>query len=234
MNKKFHWMGVLTFILTLTTLGNATVNADDTSELVVQLINRVGALEEDNRELRGQIDEARHDIKQLTQRFETLNSDLDYRLNSTDKGDLPPALTTSSLTDTTPESETITSDASSEYEHARSLLEQGDYAASEAAFSRFLKAHPKDKNAGAAQYWLGVTFFVRGQHEKAAGSFAKGYKSYPKSSKASHSLLKLAKSLGALDRKADACTTLDQLVKEYPKEHVEEVAREKKKLECKA
>lgn len=94
-------------------------------------------------------------------------------------------------------------------------------------------SHPKDKQAGAAQYWLGVTYFVRGAHEKAVAAFAKGYKNYPKSPKAADNLLKLAKSLAALDRKADACTTLDQLISEHPKSFVKEVGSERKKLNCK-
>ncbi len=127
-----------------------------------------------------------------------------------------------------------TSAPNDKYVKARAFLEQGDYIAAEHAFSSFLKAHPKDDNAGAAQYWLGVTFFVRGDHEKAAGEFARGYKNYPKSKKAPDTLLKLAKSLHSLNRKNDACSALDQLGSQFPKAYVKEVASQRKKWKCPA
>ena len=213
--------------------------AEENPALVVDLINRVGAVETENRELRGQIEEARHEITQLTQRMDTLSADIDYRLNNPDSGAHLPSNPSAAPSSSAPiplgggTSVAPSSSVTEEYEKARALLEQGDYAAAEHAFTAFITAHAKDDLAGAAQYWLGVTFFVRGDHEKAASAFAKGYKTYPKSSKAPDNLLKLAKSLAALDRKADACTALDQLASEHPKAHVSEVSSERKRLGCK-
>jgi|GEM_PF-4757506 len=210
--------------------------AQENSDLVLDLVNRVAALEAEQRDLRGQLDETHHDLSLLQKKMETLNADVDYRLNNTSEvKEEPHALTApESLGE---EEESIASSSHSspeqEYEKARSLLEKGDYDAAEKAFSAFLNAHPKDKQVGAAHYWLGVTYFVRGMHEKAATSFAKGYKNYPKSPKAADSLLKLSKCLVALERKADACATLEQLSTDFPKEHTKEVARERENLKCK-
>ncbi|MBX9786804.1 MAG: tol-pal system protein YbgF [Alphaproteobacteria bacterium] len=237
---------VFTLIFVFTTSSSLKAQEENTS-LVVQLIDRVGNLEEENRNFRGQLEEARHEIDQLTKRMETLSADVDYRLNNAESGGAPagsPSLPSSPSASSEPASSTsssserggVSSSPSSSkdaYEKARNLLEQGDYKAAEHAFSSFVISYPKDEQAGAAQYWYGVTFFARGEHEKAAAAFAKGYKNYPKSPKAPDMLLKLAKSLGALDRKADACTALDQLTSEYPKAHKSEAAAEKKKLECK-
>ncbi|MBX9621480.1 MAG: tol-pal system protein YbgF [Alphaproteobacteria bacterium] len=215
---------------------------EENTSLVVQLIDRVGNLEEENRNFRGQLEEARHEITQLTKRMETLSADVDYRLNNAESGGVSGGAPSSSSSE--PASPTSSSskreDGSSSpsssknaYEKARNLLEQGDYKAAEHAFSSFVISYPKDEQAGAAQYWYGVTFFARGDYEKAATAFAKGYKNYPKSPKAPDMLLKLAKSLGELDRNADACTALDQLISEYPKAHKAEAAAEKKKRKCK-
>jgi len=235
---------MLTFAFAFTAASPLQAQEENPS-LVVQLIDRVGALEEENRNFRGQLEEARHEIDQLTKRMETLSADVDYRLNNADAGaggstgpSAPSAPMSLSSSESTPpsSSEPMSSAPSSSkeaYEKARDLLEQGDYAAAEHAFSAFVISHPKDEQAGAAQYWLGVTFFARGDYEKAASAFAKGYKNYPKSSKAPDMLLKMAKSLGALDRTADACTALDQLTSEYPKAHKSEASAEKKKFGCK-
>ncbi len=226
------YFGLIFILSTTVFFTSPSLYAQENPAQVIELINRVEAVESENRELRGQIEEARHEISQLTQRMETLSTDVDYRLSNPDSS----PLSTSSSTTPPPKEDMGSSTlltVTEEYEKARSLLEQGDYAAAEHAFSAFVAAHGKDDLAGAAQYWLGVTFFVRGEHEKAASTFAKGYKTYPKSSKAPDNLLKLAKSLAALDRKADACTALDQLTSEHPKSHVGEVSSERKKLECK-
>jgi len=124
--------------------------------------------------------------------------------------------------------------AESAYEKARALLEKGDYEAAEKAFSAFVKSHPKDKLAGKGQYWLGVTFYVRGSYEQAAAAFAKGYKTYGKSEKAPDMLFKLAKSLEAMDRKSDACKALSEMQSSHPKVQKGEVEKLVKSLSCKS
>ena len=123
--------------------------------------------------------------------------------------------------------------AENEYEKARALLEKGDYEAAEKAFTAFVKTHPKDKLAGKAQYWLGVTFYVRGSYEQAAAAFAKGYKTYGKSDKAPDMLFKLAKSLEAMDRTSDACKALAEMQSSHPKSQKAEVEKLSKSLSCK-
>lgn len=229
---SFRAMTCFTFIIFFS--NSTPLMAQDNGQLVVDLINRVGAIEAENRELRGQLEEVRHQIDQLTKKMETLSADVDYRLSSPESGGAVP------LSPTTPapmETETPSlggsSSAKDEYEKARSFLEQGDYLAAEHAFSAFVTTYAEDELAGAAQYWLGVTFFVRGDYEKSSAAFAKGYKKYPKSKKAPDMLLKLAKSLESLNRKADACATLDQLSSQYPKALTKDVASERKKMKCK-
>lgn len=234
---------IFTLVFVFTASSSLKAQEENTS-IVVQLIDRVGNLEEENRDFRGQLEEARHEIDQLTKRMETLSADVDYRLNNAESGGVSGEAPSVSPSASEPVSRTSSSSKHEEepsspssskdaYEKARNLLEQGDYKAAEHAFSSFVISHPKDEQAGAAQYWYGVTFFARGDYEKAATAFAKGYKNYPKSPKAPDMLLKLAKSLGELDRNADACTALDQLTSEYPKAHKSEVVAEKKKRKCK-
>jgi tol-pal system protein YbgF len=110
------------------------------------------------------------------------------------------------------------SDASSKqlYETAYGLLLQQDYAAAEAAFDEFLRRYPGDPLAGNAQYWLGETFYVRGNFKSAAGAFLRGYQSYGRSSKAPDSLLKLAMSLDRLGQRDAACSSYGELSVKFP------------------
>lgn len=102
-----------------------------------------------------------------------------------------------------------------DYDHAFKLLSQTDYQGAERALTAFLEQYPSDPLAGNAKYWLGETYYVRGQYAEAAVAFAEGYQSYPDSVKAPDNLLKLGKSLAALDQTADACGTFSELLKRY-------------------
>lgn len=122
------------------------------------------------------------------------------------------------------------------YNYAYKLLVQSDYADAESAFREFLGAHPQDALAGNAQYWLGETYYVRGQYEPAAQAFLQGYQGYPKGAKAPDSLLKLGMSLAAMKKNPEACAALGQLGKDFPSAppHVKDAAtRERGKIGCK-
>jgi tol-pal system protein YbgF len=103
-----------------------------------------------------------------------------------------------------------------QYDYARSLLKQADWAGAEGAFQAFLGKHPNDPLAGNAKYWLGETYYVRGDYATAAVVFAEGFESYPNSPKAPDNLLKLGMALGNLGRRQDACGTLTALQQRYP------------------
>lgn len=121
------------------------------------------------------------------------------------------------------------------YETAYGYLLQQDYGAAEAAFDDFLKRFPSDSLAGNAQYWLGESFYVRGNYKAAAGAFLKGYQTYAKSSKAPDSLLKLAMSLDRMGQKDAACSSFSELNTRFPTAppHIKSRAQsERQRLGC--
>jgi len=125
--------------------------------------------------------------------------------------------------------------ASDQYNFAFGLLKQADYPAAEAALRSFVRQHPDDGLAGSAQYWLGETYFARGNYSEAAVAFAEGYKRYPKGAKAPDDLLKLGMSLARANQKQNACTAFTKLDHDFPNpgSAIKERARdEKKKLGC--
>src|SRR5690606_18083701 len=104
-----------------------------------------------------------------------------------------------------------------QYEQAISLmLRDQDFPAAEAALRGFIEAHPGHELTGNAQYWLGETYYVRGDYERAAFAFAEGFQKYPSGQKAADNLLKLGMSLGQLGKTAEACTAFDQLLQSFP------------------
>lgn len=121
------------------------------------------------------------------------------------------------------------------YDQAFSLLSQANYGEAEVALRAFVDQHPKDPLAGNAKYWLGETYYVRGDFQQAAVTFAEAYQEYPDNSKAPDNLLKLGLSLGSLGNKTDACGTLSELLKRYKNAAVTLVQRakqEQQRLGC--
>ena len=103
-----------------------------------------------------------------------------------------------------------------QYRFAMSELRRGDFDAAEQAFSAFLASHPKDELAGNAQYWLGETYYVRRDYERAAAAFLAGYQRYGDSVKAPDNLLKLGITLNLLGQKEDACGVFEELTQRFP------------------
>lgn len=122
-----------------------------------------------------------------------------------------------------------------QYNLAMSLIRKDDYVGAEQAFSQFLDQNRQHGLAGNAQYWLGETFYVRGDYNNAASAFLNGYQNYPDSSKGADNLLKLGMTLGRMDQIEEACTTFLQLEKQFkilPSRLKQISAREKQKFNC--
>jgi tol-pal system protein YbgF len=219
----------------------------DYASTVSRIESRLDDLENNMRQLTGRIEEATHQNQQTQKQLEKYMADAELRFqtleqfktqmtpvtpppgaqtlpaNPTSQTTIPPqpivpgkpAATTAPVTPPAPTPPVGT--AQENYDAALALLHQTDYAGAEAKFKDFLKAFPQDTLAGNAQYWLAETYYVRGSYNDSAVEFLKSYQSYPKSNKAPDSLLKLGLSLSQLNNKAEACTTLKKLDKEYPK-----------------
>ena len=123
-----------------------------------------------------------------------------------------------------------------QYEFATSLLlADQDIEKAEMALRAFLEKHPKHRLASNAYYWLGETFYVRGDFQRSVHIFAEGYQKFPKSGKAAGNLLKLGMALGQLKQNKKACTAYASLLSYFPKVSrtlKNRVGREQRRLKC--
>lgn len=101
------------------------------------------------------------------------------------------------------------------YEEAFSLLRDKKYQQAETSFQAFLTRYPGHMLAANAKYWLGETFYVRNDFERAARVFAEAYQQYPNGPKGPDSLLKLAMSLAGMGAEDDACVAFAQIKQQY-------------------
>ncbi len=102
-----------------------------------------------------------------------------------------------------------------QYNYAFGLLRQTRYEEAEAALTAFLDTHGDHPLASNARYWLGESYYVRGDYVRAAEVFLDAYQDAPKGPKAPDTLLKLGMSLSSLDKKREACAAFGKLANEY-------------------
>ena len=100
---------------------------------------------------------------------------------------------------------------------ARQLMLGGDYDAAEVAFGAYVADYPDTPRTAEANYWWGKTLAVRGDQVKAAGAFIAAIRGWPQTAWAPDAVVELSRALVALKKPADACQTLAELGRRYPK-----------------
>jgi tol-pal system protein YbgF len=115
--------------------------------------------------------------------------------------------------------------AADAFAQARQLMLSGDYDGAEAAFSNFVATYPEDAKTPEARYWWGKTLSVRGAHANAASAYIGAIRGWPKTSWAPDAVVELSRALIALKKPSDACQTLAELNRRYPKVSAPVMAR---------
>jgi len=107
--------------------------------------------------------------------------------------------------------------AADAFAQARGLMLGGDYDAAESAFSAYVANYPETPKTPEARYWWGKTLMVRGDDVKAASAFIGAIRGWPQTSWAPDAVVELSRALAALKKPEDACQTLAELKRRYPK-----------------
>jgi tol-pal system protein YbgF len=107
--------------------------------------------------------------------------------------------------------------AADAFTKARQMMLSGDYDTAETAFSAYVTTYPDTPRTPEARYWWGKTLAVRGDYVKAAGAFIGAIRGWPQTAWAPDAVVELARSLVQLKKPADACQTLSELKRKYPK-----------------
>ncbi|MDP1738665.1 MAG: tol-pal system protein YbgF [Caulobacter sp.] len=108
-------------------------------------------------------------------------------------------------------------DPDGDFARARQFMLDGDYDSAETAFGNFVKRYGDTEKGPEARYWLGKTLAVRGANGDAAGAFIGAIRGWPKAAWAPDAVLELSRALVALKKPEDACQTLGELSRRYPK-----------------
>jgi tol-pal system protein YbgF len=103
------------------------------------------------------------------------------------------------------------------FDEARQLMLNGDYDAAERQWRDFVSAYGDTNRAPEARYWYGKTLSARSAHADAATAYIGAIRGWPATAWAPDATVELARELVALKRPAEACQTLSELAKRYPR-----------------
>jgi TolA-binding protein len=205
--------------------------AGPSGELLTQLLDRVGALEEEVRRTRGRVDETEFRNRQLSQAVEKLQGDVDFRLQQLEgggggrsrRGDSGGSSGTGEPAASAPRQAAVAAAPPPPpprtperlIAEGQAALSRRDYAAAEAAAREALAARNSPRAAD-AQLLLADALAGKRDHAGAALAYNDAYTRGRSSSKAPDALLGLANSFTNLGHRREACDTLDDLRSNYP------------------
>ncbi|MDH5179735.1 MAG: tol-pal system protein YbgF [Gammaproteobacteria bacterium] len=198
---------------------------------LVNLMVRLENLQKEVQILRGEVELQTHTLESIKKRQRDLYVDIDRRLLKLERAGttvVPDAGNVSPGTDSEVKSGTDTSaqtdNKSAEelqkeqkaYQKAFELLRDLRYDKSIVEFRKFLKDFPQGRYAHIAQYWLGEANYTQRNYKDAIKEYTQLVANHPDSPKLAEALLKTGYCYKELKDYANARTSLEKLLKEFP------------------
>lgn len=194
---------------------------------LAELYYQVQVLQQEVMELRGQVEQQNHQLKQLKQQRLDDYVDLDRRLGEVSKsgpssrqgksanhikpkaGSKDNALSASTQTN-----EASPADEIASYREAIDLvLKKKDYEKAASAFQTHLQSFPNGRYSANAKYWLGEIYLQNNNLDGAQEQFISLLDAYPEHSKALDAKFKLGKVYDLLGEKDKALGLLEEVAK---------------------
>jgi tol-pal system protein YbgF len=217
-----------------------------------EFMDRLSALEQSLRDLRGQVEESNYREKQMLDRLNALEQRTGTS-GAAPSGTLgaPPAPPPGQSGDAGPSgaptlgaaapsedriaAEDTTpppTDEKGQFDAAIKTLYQGNREGGIKALHAFIKAHPKSKQVPSAYYWLGEAQLADKAYRESAEAFLTVVTKYPKDPIAPKSLVKLGSALIAGGQAKEGCKQLKSIKEIFPKadKTIVEMANRERKL----
>lgn len=113
------------------------------------------------------------------------------------------------------------------YDGAYTLYHQGEYAAAEQMFGRFLERYPATDLSDNALFWIGESRYARGEYDTALSAFYQAVERYPTGNKVADAMLKAGKCLENLQDTPRARETYQEVVSRFPDSVAATIAAER-------
>ncbi len=221
-------------------------NRNSSADIVIQ--NQV--LQQQIAELKGVIEEQKHEIKNLKEKQKLLYIDLDSRLTEIESKSqgYSRKLSQSGKTNNTPQApltvevnenygktdvdttvidtqEPKLSSYQDEYDIAFAHLRAGRFLVSARAFEDFVEKYPNNELTDNSYYWLGESYYVKRQYPQALAAFQTLTNRFTTSDKAPDSWLKIGYSYFEMDDLVKAEENLQKVIDTYPESSIARLAK---------
>jgi tol-pal system protein YbgF len=115
------------------------------------------------------------------------------------------------------------------YRDAYETFHKGDLEGARRKFEAFLKQYPNTELSDNAQFWIGETYYLKKDYEKAILEYEKAIVKYPEGDKIPAAIFKQALAFLELGDKTNARNLLKRVIEKYP--NSDQAGLAKKKLE---
>ncbi len=115
------------------------------------------------------------------------------------------------------------------YKDAYEAYHKGDLEGARRKFEAFLKQYPNTELSDNAQFWIGETYYLKKDYERAILEYEKAIVKYPEGDKIPAALFKQALAFLELGDRGNARNLLKRVIEKYP--HSDQADLAKKKLE---
>jgi tol-pal system protein YbgF len=197
----------------------------ETQGQINALTDHLGDLDRTLTRMNGEMEVIKHDLDQARQEDNDLRAQnaalreemraLDQRVQGLSAPPPPPPAPAAA--EPPPAIAPPANDATAAFTAARTLWQSGDNAGAEAAFRDFTDRYGESSRVAEARYYLGKTLIARSAWPEAATADIGALRGWPQTRWAPDAVLDLSRALVGLGKTADACKTLDELGRRYPK-----------------
>ncbi|MGD9169144.1 MAG: tol-pal system protein YbgF [Candidatus Thiodiazotropha sp.] len=210
------------------------------NQSLADLVLQIQQLRQEVQQLRGDLEEQKHNMNAMSKRQRDLYLDIDQRLSGFQPGSVAASVPQSINQPITPAPASVPvgqpvmattqpplgapgvvtppdpQRESAAYQQAFNLLKQGRYGESISAFANFLRDYPGGEYEDNAQYWLAEASYVNRDFDTALGEFIKIPKKYPTSPKIPGAMLKMGYIYYEKKNWAESRNILNELINNYP------------------
>jgi len=113
------------------------------------------------------------------------------------------------------------------YRNAYETFHRGDLEGARGKFEAFLRQYPNTELSDNAQFWIGETFYLKKDYEKAIIEYEKAIVKYPEGDKIPSAIFKQALSFLELNDKTNARSLFKRVIERYPRSDQAEMARKR-------
>lgn len=184
-----------------------------TNDLIAQLLDRVSTLEQQQRDMRGEIDQLTNELQQKTAALSKQIADNQFAAQA--NAGAAGASTAAASTDTTPKEDAKPTTPDGLLASGKAALQKKDYAEAQSDAESALK-NAKGAFKVDAQFLLAQSLAGQKQYRQSAVAYYDAYRQAPKSGRAPDALLGVSASLLALGDKKASCEALSKLKAEFP------------------